>query len=117
MNLPVKNVDDALPFYERVIGFRVESRGNETHRSVVLERDGIRMALAENGNDPTQDGCAFRVDNVEALLDEFKSNGLDKEISEFSTEQHDGETFKVFYVVAPDGLCYWFGEPQVTELE
>jgi hypothetical protein len=19
---------------------------------------------------------------------------------------------KVFYVVAPDGLCYWFGEPQ-----
>jgi amidase len=23
-----------------------------------------------------------------------------------------GKTFKVFYVVAPDGLCYWFGERQ-----
>jgi hypothetical protein len=21
-------------------------------------------------------------------------------------------TFKVFYVIAPDGLCHWFGERQ-----
>ena len=42
----------------------------------------------------------------------FKANGLQKEISEFSTEKHGDLIWKVFYVVAPDGLCYWFGERQ-----
>lgn len=51
-----------------------------------------------------------RVDNVEALFSEFKSHGLGKEISEFDTEEDDGKTWKVFYVVAPDGLCYRMGE-------
>ena len=46
------------------------------------------------------------------MFSEFKSNGLQKERSEFDTEQHDGVAWKVFYVVAPDGLCYWFGERQ-----
>jgi catechol 2,3-dioxygenase-like lactoylglutathione lyase family enzyme len=110
MNLPVADVDAAVPFYERIMGFRIESRDSDPHRSVILERDGIRIALAENGGDPTQDGCAFRTDDVEALFNEFKANGLEKEISEFSAEEHDGDSFKVFYVVAPDGLCYWFGQ-------
>ena len=47
-----------------------------------------------------------------SLFAEFKANGLDKKLSEFDTEQQDGITWKVFYVVAPDGLCYWFGERQ-----
>ena len=110
MNLPVTDVDTAVPFYERIMGFRVESRGKEPHRHAILERDSVKMGLAENGNDSTQDGCAFRVDSVEAAWDEFKSNGLEQEIPEFSTEDQDGESFKVFYIIAPDGLCYWFGE-------
>lgn len=112
MELPVGNVETAIPFYEQVMGFRVESRSDEPHASAVLERNGIRIGLAENGGDPTQDGCAFEVDNVETLFAEFKSNGLEKEISEFDTEENDGKTWKVFYVVAPDGLCYWLGERQ-----
>ena len=52
MNLPVADVEAALPFYETVLGFRVVSRGDSPHK------------------------------------------------------------WKVFYVVAPDGLCYWFGECQ-----
>ena len=110
MNLPVADVDGEAPFYIEVMGFREETRHEEPPRSVVLERDGIRIGLVENGGDPTQDGCAFRVDSIEAAWKEFKSNGLDKEISEYSTEEHDGSSFKVFYIVAPDGLCYWFGE-------
>jgi lactoylglutathione lyase len=46
------------------------------------------------------------------LFAEFKTNGLEKELSDFSTEEHGGASWKVFYVVAPDGLCYWFGERQ-----
>jgi hypothetical protein len=30
--------------------------------------------------------------------------------AEFDIEQHGGVDWRVFYVVAPDGLCYWFGE-------
>lgn len=112
MALPVADVATALPFYERVLGFRVASRTDTPPRTVVLERDSVQMALTENGGDPTQDGCAFHVTNVEALFDEFKANGLPKDDPDFGVEQMDGADWKVFYVVAPDGLCYWFGERQ-----
>ena len=110
MNLPVRDVSAALPFYETVLGFRVLSRSDTPHKSAVLARDQVRIGLAENGGDPSQDGCAFHVKDVAALFTEFKTNGLQKELSEFDIERHDGVAWKVFYVVAPDGLCYWFGE-------
>ena len=112
MNLPVENLDAALPFYEAILGFRVVSRNDSPHRSAILARDGIQIGLAENGGDPTQDGCAFEVNSAESAFAEFKANGLKKEISDFSSEKHKDATWKVFYVVAPDGLCYWFGERQ-----
>jgi lactoylglutathione lyase len=110
MDLPVANLDSALPFYESVLGFRVVSRDETLHRSAVLARDEVQMRLAENGGDPSQDGCAFHVKDLASLAAEFKANGLEKEISEFATERHGDAEWKVFYVVAPDGLCYWFGE-------
>ena len=112
MRLPVPDVVAALPFYETVLGFRVLSRSDTPHNSAVLGRDEIEIGLAENGGDPSQDGCAFHVKDLESLFSEFKANGLQKELSEFDIEQHDGVAWKVFYVVAPDGLCYWFGERQ-----
>jgi catechol 2,3-dioxygenase-like lactoylglutathione lyase family enzyme len=109
MNLPVANVEEALPFYETILGFTVVSRSRTPHNAAVLARDGIEMRIAENGGDPSQDGCAFHVTGVESLFAEFKANGLEKP-SGFSTERHKELDWKVFYVVAPDGLCYWFGE-------
>lgn len=110
MALPVADLEAALPFYERVMGFRVMSRSDAPNRSAVLGRDGIQIGLTENGGDPTQDGCAFEVDNAESAFAELKANGLKKDEPAFSTETHGGRSFKVFYVVAPDGLCYWLGE-------
>jgi lactoylglutathione lyase len=112
MNLPVPDLDAALPFYETVLGFRVQSRSDTPHKSAVLARDQVQVGLAENGGDPTQDGCAFHVKDLESLFAEFNANGLQKELSAFDIEQHDDVAWKVFYVVAPDGLCYWFGERQ-----
>ena len=109
LDLPVKDVEAAVPFYERFLGFAVESRGSEPTRTAVLMRDDVRIGLAENGRDPEQDGCAFHVDSAEAERGEFKSRGLES-ISELKTESRGDDRFKVFYVVAPDGLCYWFGE-------
>jgi len=110
MALPVANLEAALPFYEQVMGFRVLSRSDLPHRSAVLARDSIQIGLAENGGDPTQDGCAFEVDSAELVFAGFKENGFEKDISGFDIEKHDDASWKVFYVVAPDGLCYWFGE-------
>ena len=112
MNLPVRDIAAALPFYETVLGFRVLSRSDTPHNSALLARDLVQIGLAENGGDSTQDGCGFHVKDLKALFAEFKANGLQKELSEFGLEQHDGVAWKVFYVVAPDGLCYWFGERQ-----
>ena len=114
MNLPVKDLAAALPFYESVLGFRVVSRSDAPHKAAVLARDEVQIRLAENDGDPSQDGCAFHVTDVESLLAEFKANGLKKELSDFSNEDHGDSVWKVFYVVAPDGLCYWFGERQQT---
>jgi catechol 2,3-dioxygenase-like lactoylglutathione lyase family enzyme len=112
MNLPVRELAAALPFYENVLGFRVVSRSNTPYVSAVLERDRVQMRLAENGGDSSQDGCAFHVKDLDRLFAEFKANGLNKELSEFSVENRGGTAWRVFYVVAPDGLCYWFGERQ-----
>jgi lactoylglutathione lyase len=113
MNLPVRDLPAALPFYETVLGFTVESRSDTPHRAAVLARDQIRIALVENGGDPEQDGCAFKVKDLEALLTEFNERGLARDpATAFSTERRNGTAWKVFFVAAPDGLCYWFGEPQ-----
>lgn len=112
MNLPVENVEAAIPFYETVMGFRVVSRIDSPRKSAVLGRDDIQIGLAENVGDPTQEGCFFEVDNAEAAFSELKSNGLKKEEAEFRIDQHGDTSYKVFFVVAPDGLCYCLGERQ-----
>lgn len=108
MNLPVGDLESALPFYETTMGFRVVSRGDTPHKSAVLVRDDVHMGLVENGGDASQDGCAFHVRNLDALFDEFSSKGL--KLSAIGTEGEGDEAWRVFYVVAPDGLCYWLGE-------
>jgi catechol 2,3-dioxygenase-like lactoylglutathione lyase family enzyme len=112
MNLPVENVAEAIPFYETVMGFHVASRAEAPHRTVVLTRDLIQIGLAENGGDPTQNGCFFEVDDIKTAFDELKTNGLEKENADFRIDRHGPKRFKVFFVIAPDGLCYCLGERQ-----
>ena len=112
MNLPVENAAEAAKFYESVMGFRVEDRIDDPVRKIVFARDDVKIALVENGGDATQDGVAFEVDSVEATLEEFKANGLKKELSDVDQETNDSGTWRVFYIIAPDGLCYWIGEKQ-----
>ena len=112
MALPVADLDAALPFYQQVLGFHLVSRADSPVPSAILARDEVQIGLTQNGGDPAQDGCAFHVEGLEALFSEFRTNGLQKDLSSFDTEQHDDATWRVFYIVAPDGLCYWFGERQ-----
>jgi lactoylglutathione lyase len=109
MNLPVADVEAAIPFYEQTLGFRLVKREVSPHRRAVLARDEIQIALAENGGDPTQEGCYFEVDNLEAAFEEIKGR---KPIETDLQVQSRGESSqRVFFVVAPDGLCYMLGQP------
>ncbi|MGA9770749.1 MAG: VOC family protein [Blastocatellia bacterium] len=113
MNLPVENLEAAIPFYQTIMGFEVVSRKDSPRKSAVLSRDEIQIGLAENGGDPTEEGCFFELDNVEAAFDELKSRGLEKERADaFSINKHGDGYYKIFFVVAPDGLCYCLGERQ-----
>ncbi|MGD9560942.1 MAG: VOC family protein [Pyrinomonadaceae bacterium] len=123
MTLPVASVDKAVPFYESIMGFTVVERSDSPNKRAVLERDDIKIGLEENGEDSSQAGVAFEVDNVEAAHAEFKGNGLavagdgprdpNGTISaEINAENQNGVEWNAFYIVAPDELCYWIGERQ-----
>ncbi|MDQ2733038.1 MAG: VOC family protein [Armatimonadota bacterium] len=112
MNLPVQDVAAAIPFYEGIMGFRVVSRQEAPTKSVVLGRDNIQIGLAENGGDSSQEGCFFEVDNVEAAFAELQANGLNQENANFRLDRHGDTNYRVFFVIAPDGLCYCLGERQ-----
>ena len=112
LSLPVENVEAAIPFYETVMGFRVVSRNDSPYKSAVPSRDGIQIGLAENGGDPTQEGCFFEVDNAETAFAELQSNGLGREEANFRIDHHGDRSYIVFFVIAPDGLCYCLGERQ-----
>ena len=110
MNLPVENMEEAIPFYETVMGFHVVSRQDAPCKSAILARDDIQIGLAENGGDPTQDGCFFEVDDVEAAFNELKNNGLQNDDPNYRIDQHGDKSFRIFFVIAPDGLCYCLGQ-------
>jgi len=112
MSLPVHNLEDALPFYETVMGFRIVSRGETAGKSAVLRRDEIQIGLAENGGDPSQNGCFFEVDDVEEAFAELKARGLNKEDAGYRIDRHGETSWRVFFVDAPDGLCYCLGQRQ-----
>jgi lactoylglutathione lyase len=112
MNLPVENVDASIPYYEKIFGFHVISRQDAPVKSAILARDDIQIGLAENGGDPSKEGCFFEVNDVEAAFAELKSNGLENKEAGFRIDRHGDTSWKVFFVIAPDGLCYCLGERQ-----
>ncbi len=112
MSLPVKNLKIVLPFYENILGFQLTSRHDTPNTAVTLSRDAVQIGLAENGGDPTQDGCFFEVDDVQALTAELKANGLPESQLKFSRQQHGDVLWSVLFIESPDGLCYCYGERQ-----
>jgi len=86
----------------------VVSQQDAPHRSVILARDNIQIGLAENGGDSSQESCYFEVDNLAAAFEEI--NGGPPTESAFRLDKLAGVPYRVFFVVAPDGLCYMLGE-------
>ena len=107
--LPVKDLDAAAQWYSEHFGMREVERVQLPMPTVILERDGTRIGFAINGGDPGQEGAGVLVSNIRGIRDEFESRGA--KIANWRVDERDGERFQVFFVVAPDGLCYYFHEP------
>jgi catechol 2,3-dioxygenase-like lactoylglutathione lyase family enzyme len=107
--LPVTDLDAASKWYGEHFGMTEVQRLDQPVPAVILERDGTRIGFAMNGGDPTQDGAAVLVSNIEALRDEFQAKGA--RIGNWRVDERDGRKYQVFFVIAPDGLCYYFHEP------
>jgi len=106
--LPVTDLDAASTWYARHFGMTEVERFERPIPTVILERDGTRIGFAINGGDASQDGAAIRVTGIRAIKAALESNGAN--ISNWRVDQRDGQKLRVFFVTAPDGLCYYFHE-------
>ncbi|MDH3528787.1 MAG: VOC family protein [Acidobacteriota bacterium] len=104
--LPVIDLNAASNWYCKHFGMVEVERSEAPVPTVVLERDGVRIGFALNGGDASQDGAAFAVSDIRAIRDELESNGV--KIGNWRIDERDGKKYQVFFVVAPDGLCYYF---------
>jgi hypothetical protein len=84
-------------------------RRQDPSPTVVLERDGTRIGFSINGGDAAQDGAAILVDGIDEMKNELEARGV--KIGNWRVDERKGQKFQVFFVVAPDGLCYYFHEP------
>lgn len=107
--LPVKDLDVAAEWYSKHFGMTEVERREDPVPTVILERDGTKIGFAINDGDASQDGAAILVSNIQGMKEELSSRGV--EIGNWRIDERDGKRFQVFFVVAPDGLCYYFHEP------
>jgi hypothetical protein len=107
--LPVADIDAAARWYSRCFGMAEAERRAEPVPTVVMERDGTRIGFSVNGGDPSQDGAAILVSGIGAIRSELAANGVN--VGDLAMNEREGQKLRVFFVVAPDGLCYYFHEP------
>lgn len=107
--LPVADIDNVAEYYAKAFGLTEIDRHCDPVPTVIMERDGTRIGFAVNGGDPTQDGAAIRVTDAQRAKDEVEANGV--ETGNWRVDERDGQKLQVFFVVAPDGLCFYFHQP------
>ena len=104
--LPVADLDAATEWYARYFGMVEVDRPSRPQPTAIMERDGVRIGFSVNGGDSSQDGAAIRVSDIHAARAELERSGLT--IGDSRIDERDGKKLEVFFVVAPDGLCYYF---------
>lgn len=107
--LPVENLDQAAEWYGRSFGLSEAERRDGPVPTVFMERDGVRLGFAVNGGDASADGAAILVGDIHRARRELEANGV--AITNWRVDKRDGEQLQVFFVVAPDGLCWYFHQP------
>jgi len=104
--LPVKNIEIAASWYSKAFGMTEVQRYESPIPTVILNRDGVRIGFAVNGGDASQDGAAILVTDIHRAKSELESAGVT--VAKLQIDEREYEKYHVFFVVAPDGLCYYF---------
>lgn len=104
--LPVKDIDQAASWYGEKFGLAEVERRDDPLPTVIMEREGARIGFQVNGADAGNDGAAILVTDAARARDELAARGV--ETGNWRVDERDGEKYQVFFVVAPDGLCYYF---------
>ena len=107
--LPVEDIDRAAEWYAAGFGLVEVERRAAPVPTVIMQRDGVRLGFAVNGGDASNDGAAILVTDIHRARDELKANGV--KTANWRVDERDGRKYQVFFVVAPDGLCYYFHQP------
>jgi catechol 2,3-dioxygenase-like lactoylglutathione lyase family enzyme len=107
--LPVTDLDAASRWYAKAFGLTEVERRDHPHPTVILERDGVKIGFSINGGDAEQDGAAILVSDIQRAKGELEANGI--QIANWRVDDRNGQKFQVFFVVAPDGLCFYFHQP------
>ena len=107
--LPVEDIDQASAWYRDAFGLTEVERRDDPVPTVILERDGVQIGFAVNGGDASNDGAAIRVTDIHRARQELEGRGI--EIGNWRVDENDGQKLQVFFVIAPDGLCYYFHQP------
>ena len=107
--LPVSDINTASEWYSEHFDMVEVERKETPVPTVLLERDGVQVGFAVNGGDPTQEGAAILVDHIEEIRRMLEAKGL--QVGDWQIDERDGKKLRVFFVVAPDGLCYYVHEP------
>ncbi len=107
--LPVEDLDQAASWYGQALGLTEVERRDSPVPTVIMQRDGVQIGFAINGGDATQDGAAILVSDLERARRELEANGISP--GDSRVDERNGKQLRVFFVVAPDGLCYYFHQP------
>jgi catechol 2,3-dioxygenase-like lactoylglutathione lyase family enzyme len=107
--LPVADLESAANWYAQHFAMVEVKRESEPRPTVIMERDGVRIGFSVNGGDSSQEGAAILVSDIHAVRAELESRGV--KIGNWRLDERDGKKLQVFFVVAPDGLCYYFHQP------
>lgn len=113
LDLPVQDLDRAATYYRDAFGL-TEVERRQSPPAVIMERDGVRLGFSINGRDPEQEGAAILVSDIHRARDELEAKGV--KTGNWRIDERDGKKLQVFFVVAPDGLCYYFHQP-IAEAE
>ena len=107
--LPVSDISVASDWYSKHFDMVEVERKKKPIPTVILERDDVQIGFAVNGGDPTQEGAAILVDHIEEIRKMLEAKGV--QVGDWQIDERDGKKLRVFFVVAPDGLCYYVHEP------
>ena len=109
LELPVEDLDRAAQWYGNAFGLTEVERLSEPTPTVILEREGVRLGFSVNDGDASQEGAAILVNDIHRAREELEANGV--QTTGWRVDERDSQKLQVFFVVAPDGLCYYFHQP------